>query len=120
MPKRYDHEEQRQAIEERIEDLTKELSELINASGAKGREELREYAISLLQGETETSSVSVEEAVPPAYSPSSFNPFALAIPFLLVGVFLLLLFPPIGLLLILGAVVMVVWGGILALWARRR
>jgi hypothetical protein len=116
--KQRDHEEHRQEIEERIEDLTKELSELINASGAKGREELRDYAISLLQGETETSSV--EDTPPPTRGSSSFNPFALAIPFLLVGAFLLLLFPPIGLFLILGAIVMMVWGGLLAFFAKKR
>lgn len=118
MPTPHDHKEQRQALEERIEDLAKELSELINASGAKGREELRDYAISLLQGGTETSSR--EAGVPPTQSSSPFNPFALAIPLLLVGLFLLLLFPPIGLLLILGAVVMMIWGGVLALFVKKR
>ena len=44
-----------QDVENTIEDLTKELSRLINEAGADGREELRDYAVSLLQGETETT-----------------------------------------------------------------
>lgn len=118
MPKKHDQEERSQDVEERIEDLTKELSELINASGAKGRDELRDYAISLLQGETETSTV--EAAPAPTNASSAFNPFALAIPFFLIGAFLLLLFPPIGLFLILGAVIMMIWGGLVALLPKKR
>jgi len=73
-------EEHSRELEEKIEDLTRELSGLINAAGTKGRDELRDYAVSLLQGETETT---VVEEPPPARetAPSPFNPLALSIPF---------------------------------------
>ncbi len=120
MPNKREKEEHSRELEERIEDLTKELSGLINASDdeIKGREELRDYAISLLQGATETSTV--EEAPTATNAPSSFNPFALAIPFFLIGFFLLLLFPPVGLFLIIGAIIMMIWGGLLALLFKKR
>jgi hypothetical protein len=119
VPKKQEKEEHSQELEERIEDLTRELSGLINASGTEGRAELRDYAISLLQGATETSTVE-EQPLPATNVSSSFNPFALAIPFFLIGAFLLLLFPPIGLFLIMGAVIMMLWGGLVALLFRKR
>ena len=44
-----------QAIERKIESLTEELSGLINEAGTDGKEEMRDYAVSLLQGGTETT-----------------------------------------------------------------
>ncbi len=48
-------EEPSQELEDKIESLTKELSSLINEAGIHGREELRDFAVSLIQGETETT-----------------------------------------------------------------
>ena len=112
-------EEQSQALEERIESLTKELSGLINAAGTAEREELREYAVSLLQGETET--VGGEEPPPAAETPSSsFNAVALSIPFVLIGMILLPLFPPVGLFLLVFALLMGLWGWVSALLFGRK
>lgn len=112
-------EERSRELEERIEVLTRELSGLINAAGPKGREELRDYAVSLLQGETETSAV--EDLHPAAKeTPSSpFNPVALSIPFFLIGALLLLLFPPVGIFLFVIAVIMALWGGLSVLLRRK-
>lgn len=112
-------EEHGRELEERIEDLTKELSGLINAAGTKGREELRDYAVSLLQGETEATVVEEPSPAPDSSPAASSNPLALSIPFFLIGAFLLLLFPPVGISLLLFALVMALWGGISALWGRR-
>jgi hypothetical protein len=113
-------EEHDRELEEKIESLTKELSGLINAAGTKGREELRDYAVSLLQGETETTAV--EEPDRKEVSPPSapLNLVALSIPFFLIGAFLLLLFPPVGIFLLLFALMMGIWGGLSALLFRRR
>jgi len=111
-------EKRSQELEERIENLTRELSGLINAAGPKGREELRDYAVSLLQGETETSAV--EDPHPAKETPSSpFNPVALSIPFFLIGALLLLLFPPVGIFLFFIAVIMALWGGLSILFRRK-
>ena len=108
-----------QDVENTIEDLTKELSRLINEAGTDGREELRDYAVSLLQGETETTQTEEparEDSAPPV---TPFSPVALSIPFLLIGIILLPLFAPVGLLMLLLAIIMGV-GGWLALMFRRK
>jgi len=111
-------EEHSRELEEKIEDLTKELSGLINAAGTKEREELRDYAVSLLQGGTETGTGG--EPPPARENPSSpFNPLALSIPFFLIGAFLLLLFPPVGIFLLLFALVLALWGGLSVLLLKR-
>ncbi|MBI3302199.1 MAG: hypothetical protein HYZ72_09025 [Deltaproteobacteria bacterium] len=118
MAREPEKEEHSRELEEKIEGLTRELSGLINAAGTKGREELRDYAVSLLQGETETS-VAEESASVQGPSSASFNPLALSIPFFLIGAFLLLLFPPIGIFLLLFALLMGLWGGLSALLFKR-
>ena len=108
-----------QDVDNTIEDLTKELSRLINEAGTDGREELRDYAVSLLQGETETTQTEEpvrEDTDQPA---APFSPVALSIPFLLIGIILLPLFAPMGLLMLLLAIIMGV-GGWLALMFRRK
>lgn len=108
-----------QAVERKIESLTEELSGLINEAGTDGREEMRDYAVSLLQGGTETT---VQETTTDEVSDkpaAPFSPVALSIPFLVVGIILLPLFAPIGLLMILLATIMGV-GGWLALMLRRK
>lgn len=112
-------EEETQTPEEKIEGLTKEISQLISTTEAKGREELREYAISLLQGETETGSVA--EAAPAAVgSTNPFNPLGISLPLFLVGGLLLFLFPPVGVILLAAAVLMGTWGVLWSLFSRRK
>jgi hypothetical protein len=97
--------------EEEIEGLTREISELIRSADTRGRAELRDYAISLLQGETETTELA--ERKPGGGGGSGgvgFNPLALAIPFFLMGGFLLPVFPPVGVLLVLAALATAGWG----------
>ena len=108
-----------QDVENTIEDLTKELSRLINEAGSDGREELRDYAVSLLQGETETTQTEEPVGEDSAQPSAPFSPVALSIPFLLIGIILLPLFAPIGLLMLLLALIMGV-GGWLALMFRRK
>lgn len=114
-------EEPSQELEDKIESLTKELSGLINEAGTHGREELRDYAVSLIQGETEA--ILIEE--PSQEDESSergpaFNPLALSIPFVLMGFILLLLFPPVGLFMIFFAVLMAVGGGLYTMVFKRK
>lgn len=120
MPKESTKEEHSQELEEKIEDLTKELSGLINAAGTKGRDELRDYAISLLQGETEETTLNISPQQVADTSPPSFNPLALSIPFFLIGFMLLLLFPPVGVFLLLIALMMGIWGALSALIGRHQ
>ncbi len=108
-----------QDVENKIDDLTKELSRLINEAGTDGREELRDYAVSLLQGETETTQTEEPAGEDQAEPSSPFSPVALSIPFFLIGIILLPLFAPVGLVMLLLAIVMGV-GGWFALMFRRK
>ena len=114
-------EEPSQDLEDRIESLSKELSGLINEAGAHGREELRDYAVSLIQGETETTLIEEphQEDASGEQEPG-FNPLALSIPFVLIGFILLLLFPPVGLFMLFFAAVMAVGGWVYTMVFKRR
>lgn len=112
-------EEPSQALEDRIESLSKELSGLINDAGRQGREELRDYAVSLIQGETETTLIEEPSQEESPNQDTALNPVALSIPFGLIGIILLMLFPPVGLCMLLFAMVMAVGGGLYTLLVKR-
>ena len=113
-------EEPSQALEDRIESLSKELSGLINDAGRQGREELRDYAVSLIQGETETTLIEEPPQEELSDHNTGLNPVALSIPFVLIGLILLVLFPPVGLFMLLFAVVMAVGGGLYSMLLNRK
>ena len=113
-------EESGQDLEDKIERLTKELSGLINEAGAQGREELRDYTVSLIQAETETTGVEEPAQQEVNKQEVVFNPLALSIPLVLIGILLLLLFPPVGVFVLLFAVVMAVVGGLFTLLFHRK
>ncbi len=113
-------EEPSQELEDKIESLTKELSSLINEAGIHGREELRDYAVSLIQGETETTFIEEPPQEDATKQKPAFNPLALSIPFVLIGFILLFLFPPVGLFMLFFAVVMAVGGGLYTMVFKRK
>ena len=100
------------ALEERVEDLAVEIAALINGSAPEVRKDLRDLAVGLLRERIEE--VEVPRALPNGASAAPFNPLGLGIPLLLVGVVLVFLFPPVGLLILLFAAAMLVWGLIAA------
>ena len=104
------------ASDERVQNLARELAGVINASKAERREELRESVIHLLRDEVQDS----EAAAPTAQSRGAFNSFGIGIPMFLAGGVLIVLFPPVGLLLILGAAAAMAWGVVASLLSRRR
>jgi hypothetical protein len=101
--------EDTQAVEEKLERLTQEASQLINTANKEERETLREYAINLLQEETETSQMDRRVAGDAARK-ASFNPLALALPLALAGGILFFLFPALGIVLLAAAAMAVLWG----------
>ncbi len=119
MEPEHEKEEETQTPEERIESLTKEISQLIGTTETQEREELREYAISLLQGETETGPV-VEAAPAAVESTNPFNPLAISLPLFMVGGLLIFLFPPVGVILLSAAVLMGMWGVLWSVFSRRK
>lgn len=97
------------AVDSRVEELTRELAEAINEAEAEGRVVMRDYAIDLLresvgtEAGADTSTPASSAAAPP------LNPFALGIPVLLIGVVLTFIFTPVGVaLLLLGTSICVI------------
>ncbi|MFQ5665690.1 MAG: hypothetical protein ACE5I7_04590 [Candidatus Binatia bacterium] len=109
--------EQARVSSARVKALARELAEAINAGEVEGREGLREDAVRLLRDEVQIHEPASVAALPPA--PSTFNPFGIGIPLVLMGAVLVLVFPPVGLLMFGGAAVMIAWGVGATLLARR-
>lgn len=82
------------------------------------RDELRAYAVGLVREEVRGEEETVEGNR--ETRPASFNPLGMGIPVLLVGAFLIFLFPPVGMLLILAAAVLVIWGLVATLFSGRK
>ena len=101
----------------RVEHLARQLAQVINAGVGEEREQLREMAVHVLRDEGElVASVAPAEEVRP---PQASNPFAIAIPLVLVGGVMLILFPPVGLLLFAAAGMMMLWGLVAVAFSRR-
>lgn len=102
-------------LDQEVEELVRRIADVVNSAGEENRQDLREYAISLLRDRTEQA-VAAEVASAPRTP--GFNPLAFAFLLLLVSLPLLVLFTPLGLGLVVAAVLMGVWG-LVATWFGR-
>lgn len=103
----------------RVEGLTRELIQVIDTGTKTQREDLRELAIDLLRNDVVPVRAEGTEADPPTeVVRAGFNPFGIAILLLMMGGVLVILFPLVGLLMFLGAAVMIVWGFLASVFAR--
>jgi hypothetical protein len=107
-------------VEQRLEELTREIVRTINQAEGAGRPgirtELKDFTISLLQDALATEPV---DAAPVARVDAPFNPLGMGIPVFFAGAVLIFLFPPVGILLFGVSIVMIVWGVIASLLQRR-
>jgi hypothetical protein len=108
-----------QALDARVESLARDLARTINAGAAESREHLRELAIQLIRDEVQTGAAAIASDATAMAPGGTFNAFGVGIPLGLMGFVLLILFPPVGVLLLMGAVLMMVWGVLATLLARR-
>jgi hypothetical protein len=97
-------------LDARVEQLTRELAEVVNTAGVESRQDLREYAIGLLKEETERDDAAAPTSAETHASTTNFSPLAFAILIGLVSLPLLLLFAPLGMGLFAVAVLMGIWG----------
>jgi hypothetical protein len=114
-------EDRARILEDRVEDLTRAIAEAINGAEVPERPEIRaelkEFAINLLKEEVQApESISVAAG---GGASVGFNPLAMGIPLFFAGAVLIFLFPPVGMMLFVAAVVMVVWGLVTSMVARR-
>src|SRR6266403_2953115 len=114
-------EDRARILEDRVEDLTRAIAQTINDADVPERPairaELKEFAISLLQ-----ESINAPEPVIVAGvegEKATFNPLAMSIPLLFAGGVLIFLFPPVGMMLFAGSVVMIGWGLVVSVVRRR-
>jgi hypothetical protein len=115
-------EQDSQADDERVEELARDLAERLRSM--PNRQELTDYAVSLLKESNEDAGASEQAAamVERAKRNDPFNPIAFAIPLLVIGAVLCatgILFG-IGLAVIGIAVLMVLWGLIVSFFSRFR
>ena len=111
-----------QENDERVEQLAKELAERLRAM--PNRQELTDYAVSLLKESNEDAGASDQAAamVERAARNDPFNPIAFAIPLFVVGAILSAtgILAGVGLGVIGIAILMVLWGLIVAFFSRFR
>lgn len=101
-----------------VEALARQLADVINGAGSGERQDLREYALGLLRDETEI--VDASPGPTRTNAPNGGGPLAMALVLTLAALPLLLLFAPVGLLLLGTAAMMALWGALSALLTRPR
>jgi len=91
----------------------------VNETPASDRDELRAHVIGVLREEVPGGEVVDEDKEEEPIRQAGFNPLGFGIPVLLVGAFLLFLFPPVGLLLFAMAAFLMIWGIVATLFGGR-
>ncbi len=104
-----------QTPEEEVERLAQAIGRLIRAVEPQGREDLKELAFTLIREEIfhGTEGEKATAGAPPA----PFNPLGIGALIFFLGAGLSFIFGPVGLLLMLGGVIFVVWGLVLS-WVK--
>jgi hypothetical protein len=99
-------------LDGQVEALAQRMVDIINSAGPEVRPGLRQYAMDLLRDGTEVGDVTVPPGVG-SVDPKGSNPLGMG---LLLGLFslpMMLLFFPVGLVLLAIAVLLSVWGVVL-------
>ena len=102
-----------EAREKEIERLAQELGRLIQGAGPGQREDLKELAFALIREEF-IHKAGDESSAAAGSSPAPFNPLGTGILIFVLGAGLSFVFGPVGLVLMLGGVIFVVWGALIS------
>jgi hypothetical protein len=105
-------------LDVKVEDLAHRLVEVVNAASPEQRPALREYAMELLRDGTEVGDAVAAPATDAKTNAAATNPIGIALLLGMLSLPALLLFTPVGIVLLAMAVVMGVWG-VLATFLRR-
>jgi hypothetical protein len=106
-----------QAREQEIERLAQEIGRLIQGANPERREDLKELAFALIREELIHKAEGEERAGGSA--PGPFNPLGTGVLIFVLGAGLSFIVGPVGLVLMLGGVIFVVWGGLIS-WLKKR
>ena len=101
-----------QAREQEIEGLAQELGRLIQGADPERREDLKELAFALIR--EELIHTAEGEEVPGGSTPAPFNPLGTGVLIFCLGGGLSFVFGPVGLVLMLGGVIFIVWGALIS------
>jgi hypothetical protein len=102
-----------EAREQEIERLAQELGRLIQGADPGQREDLKELAFALIREEF-IHKAGDESSAAAGSSPAPFNPLGTGILIFVLGAGLSFVFGPVGLVLMLGGVIFVVWGALIS------
>ena len=102
-----------EAREQEVERLAQELGRLIQGAEAERREDLKELAFALIREEF-IHKADDGEANKAGTTPGPFNPLGTGVLIFVLGAGLSFIFGPVGLLLMLGGVIFVVWGALIS------
>ena len=105
-----------QEREQEIERLAQELGRLIQGADPERREDLKELAFALIR--EELIHTGEGEKIEGGSIPSPFNPLGTGVLIFFLGAGLSFVFGPVGLMLMLGGLIFVVWGALIS-WFRR-
>lgn len=107
---------EQESPEEEVERLAEHIGRLIRAVEPEKRDDLKELAFSLVREEL----IRGDEPVlgDAAGTPAPMNPLGIGMLFFGLGAGLSFVFGPVGLALMLGGLIFVVWGAIMS-WARK-
>ena len=101
-----------EAREQEIERLAQEIGHLIQGANPERREDLKELAFALIREELIHSAEG--EEIGGGSTPAPFNPLGTGILIFVLGVGLSFIFGPVGLVLMLGGLIFVVWGAFIS------
>lgn len=101
-----------EAREQEIERLAQELGRLIQDAGPERREDLKELAFALIR--EEFIHKAGDDASPAGATPAPFNPLGTGVLIFVLGAGLSFVFGPVGLVLMLGGIIFVVWGALIS------
>lgn len=101
-----------EAREQEIERLAQELGRLIQGADPGRREDLKELAFALIREEFVYKGD--EDAKEKQSGPAPFNPLATGILIFCLGAGLSFIFGPVGLVLMLGGLIFIVWGALIS------
>ena len=104
-----------QAREQEIENLAQEIGRLIQGAEPDSREDLKELAFALIREEL-IHKPEVQEAAPSV--PVPFNPLGTGVLIFCLGAGLSFVFGPVGLVLMFGGLIFIVWGALMS-WIKR-
>ena len=104
-----------QAREQEIERLAQELGRLIQGSPPELREDLKELAFALIREELIHEARG--EEISGGSTPAPFNPLGTGVLVFCLGAGLSFVFGPVGLLLMFGGLIFIVWGALIS-WFR--